>query len=200
MPSKRLHLIATLVLGLSAALPLQAWPQQAAAKAPAKAAVCVACHGEGGRSAMAGIPSLAGQPAVFVETQLVMIREGLRPVPQMQGMLDGVSDAELSELARYYSQQKIDAPKDAAKAQLMERGKAAAARLHCASCHMPDYAGREQMPRLAGQREDYLNTVMKQFRDNQTRGRDTIMTSTLYGVSDEDIAAMAHYMAHLPGK
>lgn len=194
MPSKRL--IAALGLGLLAAVPLQAWTQQA----PARAAACAACHGEGGRSTMAGIPSLAGQPAVFVETQLIMIREGLRPVPQMQGLLDGVSDADVSALARHYSQQKLDAAKDAPQAALMERGKAAASRLHCASCHLPDYSGREQMPRLAGQREDYLNTVMKQFRDNKTQGRDTIMASTLYGVSDEDIAALAHYMAHLPAK
>ena len=198
MPSKRLVATLGVGLGLLAALPLPAWTQSQ--QPPARTAACAACHGEGGRSTTAGIPTLAGQPAVFVETQLIMIREGLRPVPPMQGMLDGVSDTEVTALARHYSQQKPDAPKDAPQAALMERGKAAAARLHCASCHLPDYSGREQMPRLAGQREDYLKTVMKQFRDNQTQGRDTIMASTLYGVSDEDLAALAHYMAHLPGK
>jgi cytochrome c553 len=194
MPSKAF--VAAVAASLLAALPLQAMSETP----PSRTAVCAACHGEGGRSNMANIPSLAAQPPVFVETQLIMIREGLRPVPPMQGMLDGVADAEVTALARYYSQQKIDPPKGATQAALVERGKAAAARLRCASCHLPDYSGREQMPRLAGQREEYLNTVMKQFRDNQTRGRDTIMTSTLYGVPDEDIAAMAHYMAHLPGK
>ena len=50
-------------------------------------------------------PSLAGQPKIFLENQLVLIREGLRDIPQMKGMLDGLKDAELVALASYFSAQ-----------------------------------------------------------------------------------------------
>jgi cytochrome c553 len=45
---------------------------------------CVACHGPGGNSANPEIPSIAGQPKLFIENQLVLMREELRPAPQMQ--------------------------------------------------------------------------------------------------------------------
>ena len=41
------------------------------------------------------MPSLAGQPKVFLENQLVMIREGLREIPAMTGLLTKLSDADL---------------------------------------------------------------------------------------------------------
>lgn len=182
------------------ALPAAQAQQAGAAAAPARAVACAACHGPGGRSALANIPSLAGQPAVFTETQLIMIREGLRPVPQMQGLLDGVSDAEVTALAKYYSEQKPAAPEGERRPAQIERGQALATQLHCGSCHMAAFQGREQMPRLAGQREDYLAYSMKQFRDNKTSGRDTIMAATLHGVSDSDIAALAHFLAQFPSK
>ena len=78
------------------------------------------------------------------------------------------------------------------------RGEQVANGNRCASCHLPGYAGREQMPRLAGQREDYLLHSMRQFQNNQATGRDTIMAASLYGIADADVKAMAHYFAHLP--
>ena len=90
------------------------------------------------------------------------------------------------------------APAPAARApERFARGQALAARTHCASCHLPNYAGREQMPRLAGQREDYLFHSMKQFRDGSAVGRDTLMTAALHGMSEEDLRDLAHYLAQL---
>ena len=66
---------------------------------PARVAVCGACHGANGNSQLKDVPSLAGQPKVFLENQLVLIREGMRDIPQMKGLLDNVPDAELTALA-----------------------------------------------------------------------------------------------------
>jgi cytochrome c553 len=65
----------------------------------------------------------------------------------------------------------------------------------CGTCHLPNYVGREQMPRLAGQREDYLLHSMRQFRNNTATGRDTIMAASLHGMNDDDLKAIAHYLA-----
>ena len=67
----------------------------------------------------------------------------------------------------------------------------------CGTCHLPNYVGRDQMPRIAAQREDYLLYSMRQFRSNQAIGRDTIMAASLYGMSDDDLKAIAHYLSQL---
>jgi len=38
---------------------------------------------------------------------------------------------------------------------------------------------------------------MRAYRDNRRTGADTIMAAALYGVSDTDIQALAHYRARL---
>lgn len=68
---------------------------------------------------------------------------------------------------------------------------------HCGSCDLPDFSGRQQIPRLAGQREEYLVASMLAYRDNRRTGGDTIMAAALYGASDADIRALAHYLARL---
>ena len=157
--------------------------------------LCAACHGDKGNSQMPGSPSLAGQPRVFIENQLVMIREGLREVAQMKGLLTDMKDEEFTVLAKYYSQQKIQAQTMALNTLKVARGAVLSKRGQCGSCHLPDYAGRDQMPRLAGQREDFLLSSMKEFRDGRATGRDTIMAATLRGLSDGDLTDLAHYLA-----
>jgi cytochrome c553 len=73
----------------------------------------------------------------------------------------------------------------------MARAKA----LRCGTCHAPDFRGHNQVPRLAGQREEYLASEMRAYRDDQRKGGDTIMAAALYGVSDADIRAIAHFLS-----
>lgn len=175
---------------------------QPAAKPPAptlseRLAVCAACHGADGNSVLANSPSLAAQPRVFLETQLIVIREGLRIIPAMQGLLEGVSDQDITAMARHFAALPIKpqpGPRDEAR---FERGRALAGTMHCASCHLSAYEGREQMPRLAGQREDYLLHSMREFLSGQATGRDTIMASALHGLNDAQLGDLAHYLAQL---
>lgn len=186
---------------LVAAIGMHHVPALAQAPAPGKAAsprlaVCAACHGADGNSQMPNSPSLAGQPKVFLENQLIVIREGLRIISQMTGLLDGVADEEISAIAAHFASQPAKSSAGARRDAQFERGRELAARMQCGSCHLPTYEGRQQMPRLGAQREDYLVHSMRQFRDNKATGRDTIMAAALYGVSDKDIEDMAHFLAH----
>jgi cytochrome c553 len=61
---------------------------------------CLACHSPGGNSRSPGVPSIAGQPKLFIENQLVLIREELRTSPQMLPVVQGMKDAEISRLAQ----------------------------------------------------------------------------------------------------
>lgn len=210
MPSKKIPsacATAALVLGACLGMP-QAMAQTGAPgtaqvnttlKAPDRAAQCIACHGPQGVSLIPSIPSLAAQPRIFIENQLVLIREGLRDVPAMKGSLDGVPDAELTALAHYFSAQTAPPP---ARAPIdhpsFQRGKDLAKSALCGTCHLPDHRGRDQVPRLAGQHEPFLLSVMKEYRDKPGPGRDTVMAAALYGISDIQLRDLAHFFAHSP--
>jgi len=162
---------------------------------PALLATCTACHGPGGNSQIAQTPSLAGQPKLFIENQLVLIREGLREVAPMKEVMAGMTDEAIIALAQYFAAQ-TPVPKAVPVNQEKSRlGAATASKALCGTCHLPDYAGQKQVPRLAGQDEAYLLQAMKQFRDNPGPGRDTIMAASLYGLSDADLANLASYLA-----
>ena len=157
--------------------------------------LCAKCHNLDGNSTKAGIPSIARQPKTYVENQLVLAREGLRGAKEMQDALRGVTDQEIIQLAKHFASQQPRPTSGALDKSLFNRGAATAKKLRCGICHLADFSGQNQMPRLAGQREDYLHETMKAFRDNLRTGGDTVMSDALRGVSDADIAALAHFLA-----
>jgi cytochrome c553 len=126
-----------------------------------------------------------------------MTREGIRGTPVMQALLKGVPDRELVALAVHFSQLKARTGADPVDRNLFEKGRKIAAGNRCASCHEKTYHGREQMPRLAGQREEFLAEVLLQYRRNQRPGGDTIMAASLYGIPEADFKALAHYFSRL---
>jgi cytochrome c553 len=165
---------------------------------PGQLALCAACHGAQGNSQIPSIPSLAGQPKTFIENQLVLIREGIREVPQMKGLLDKITDEEFVSLANYFAAQKpAKATTSAVDNATYLRGQETAKKMLCGTCHLPNYVGQNQIPRLAGQHEEFLVLSIKQFRDGNSPGRDTNMTASVQGVKDADIADLAHYLAHV---
>jgi cytochrome c553 len=158
--------------------------------------LCAACHGEGGNSTNPQIPSIAGQPRLFIENQLILFREELRKSDQMLPVVKGLKDPEIVKLAEHFS--KLQAkPMEAGNPDpgLAKRGSQRAKELRCGICHLSDYRGQNQIPRLAGQREAYLEAEMRAYRDGKRTGGDTIMAAALYGVSDADIRALAHYLS-----
>jgi cytochrome c553 len=159
-----------------------------------KVPLCVSCHGEGGNSVTAGTPSIAGQPKLFMENQLVLFREGIRKSPVMTPLMSGISDKEITALADHFSKQPVKIVSSGlADSSLIQKGRDLAGKLRCGICHLSDFSGQKQMPRLAGQREEYLQSEMLAYRANQRP--DTTMTAALYGVSDADIKALAHFLS-----
>ncbi|HET9404852.1 MAG TPA: c-type cytochrome [Burkholderiales bacterium] len=167
-----------------------------AARGETKAKACAACHGEPGRAPLPLTPWLAGQLEEVTVLQLILIREGLREVPQMAGMLDKATDPDLMDIAAYYARQAPPRASSGGDAGLRARGAGLARSMGCGSCHLDDYSGQKQVPRLANQREDYLAATLKSYRDNKRTGPDTSMNGIMYRVSDGDIEALAHFLAH----
>lgn len=160
-------------------------------------ATCAACHGEGGNSEMENVPSLAGQPPLFLTNQLILMRERLRRVEAMEPFVKGLKDDEIVALAEHYAKLEPEPGREAVDAALVPRGAALAQQLRCASCHQASFAGQEQIPRLVPQRIDYLVKSLTEYRDGKRYGVDTSMNGVLYQVSDRDIRALAHYLGSL---
>ena len=156
---------------------------------------CGACHGEDGNSRMPNIPSLARQPEFYLTNQLFLFREGVRNVAGMSELLKGLKDDDLAALAKHFAALEPRASDEPTDPALVKRGASLIEPLRCASCHLPSFAGQDQMPRLAKQRVDYLIHSLKEFRDNKRTGADTLMSNVVIGRSDDDLAALAHYAA-----
>ena len=88
------------VLALAAAPAALADPQ-----APEKVAVCTACHGADGKAALPIYPHLAGQYSNYIEQALREYRAGTRKNPVMGAQAATLTDAEIHELAAYFSAQ-----------------------------------------------------------------------------------------------
>lgn len=161
---------------------------------------CAGCHGEGGRSGMPQVPSLSGQPSDFVTLQMILFREGIRQVPAMNEFARGLTDQQIEDLAAFYAALPPGAAEDRGTLDpaLSAQGASLSQQRNCGACHLPDYRGQTQIPRLAGQREDFLLHTMREYRDNLRVGTDTSMNAVLYGLSDADLAALAHHLAHAP--
>lgn len=77
-----------------------------AAAGKAKAAMCAACHGANGIASVPTYPNLAGQNAPYLESALKAYKLKQRSGGQaaiMYGMAAGLSDADIANLAAYYS-------------------------------------------------------------------------------------------------
>ena len=163
----------------------------------AKAQVCTACHGEGGNSMQPAVPSIAGQPAQAISTQLFQFREGNRKDPQMSPMAANLSNSEMNDLAAYFSAQKIAPPKHRTAPANAAAGVELAKKMNCTQCHGPALVGQQHIPRLAGQRADYLRAQLKGFKAGTRADMDGNMTAAAQPLSEKDIDTLVDYLAGL---
>jgi cytochrome c553 len=163
--------------------------------------LCSACHGADGNSTSFGVPSIAGQPKMFIEQQLRLFRDERRESDQMYAAARRLKDEEIVSLAGHFAG--MPARSAAAGPQapgLLESGARLATQQRCAACHGADFGGENQAPRLAGQREEYLFSEMQAYRDNRRVGVDAAMASALRGMQDDALKALAHYLSRAPLK
>ncbi len=183
-----------LVALLFTSLPAQAQDAQAGAR---KAEPCLACHGPGGNSPSGQFPILAGQTARYIYLQLKDFKEGRRTEPTMMPFLENLTREDMLDLAAFFAAQK---PRpngfkvDAAKAA---KGKAKAAETLCTMCHQGGFLGQNEIPRVAGQHYEYIVKQLKDFKTARRTNDAGNMASVSKTLSDDDIEALANYLADL---
>lgn len=163
----------------------------------AKAQGCIACHGPGGNSTNPAIPALAGQPAQMLATQLYQFREGNRKDPQMSPMAANLSNADMNDLAAYFSGIQRDPPPHKTSPENAAAGPQLAKKFYCSQCHGPALLGQQHIPRLAGQQAEYLRTQLKKFKTSQRADMDGNMTSAAQALNEKDIEVLVDYLAGL---
>ncbi|RZN08622.1 cytochrome c4 [Bradyrhizobium genosp. SA-3] len=190
--SQAISAIALLTLG---ALPVGAADNSAIKE---KAAACAGCHGENGISQTENIPSLAGQPDQFLQWQLVFFRAGSRKNDQMQPIVEEINNEDIRNFGAYFSQLAPPKGSEDGDPDLSKKGAQVATGRRCASCHTDSYAGTKAVARLAGQREEYLVKALHDYKAGQRVGGGVAaMADVAYHMSDEEITAVSHYLAHL---
>lgn len=164
-----------------------------------KAELCSGCHGENGISQMENVPSLAAQPDLFIQWQLVFFRSGTRKNEQMQPILEQIDNNDIRNLGAYFASLKPpEGKKPDDNPDLSAKGAQAAVGRRCASCHTESYGGTKAVSRIAGQREDYLVKALRDYKSGvRAGGGMAAMAEVAYSLSEEEITALAHYLAHL---
>ena len=168
--------------------------------------VCASCHGDGGVSKKAGIPSLAGQMRQYTIAQLRDFRSSTRAEPGTLAYMWGVSalldDATIAGLADYYAALPPSAGKAGPTARVNEGRKVFNEGLPsrgvraCASCHGTAAEGAAGFPRLAGQRADYVLAQLKVF-GTKLRPHGVLMQAEVKGMTPTELRAVAAYVQSL---
>ena len=177
-----------------------------AAAGKAKSAMCAGCHGPDGNgvAAIPAYPKLAGQWAGYLYEQLAAFKSGARKDPTMQAMAAGLSDADMKNLAAFYAEQKPTAAAATNKAMAEEgerlyRGGNAKMNIPaCMSCHGPSGVGiPPSFPRVSYQSTAYMQKQLLAYKTGQRTGRNEIMSTIAFRMSEQQIEAVSQYMAGL---
>lgn len=167
---------------------------------------CQGCHGEAGLSVEDLIPNLAGQYASYIAKQLRNFQSGARTHEIMSAMSKTISDAELVDIAAYFSSQnkmqgngKGDNP--VAK-NLFLKGDAGRNIPPCMSCHGTN--GKGQAPNIAtypvigGQHKGYLRAQLTHWRSGErSNSPDGVMNKIAKSLTDAEIEALTDYLSGL---
>ena len=161
---------------------------------------CFLCHGAEGESASEVFPRLAGQNAEYIAKQLENFKNGKRKSSAMANMVTDLSPEDMAALGQFYASR--PAHKEAAKdtqlaavgQYIYHQGTKFSGVPSCASCHGPEGAGSNALPRLAGQHAAYLDNQLKQFNKRERNNDNAVMHTVVEKMTALEMAAVAEYL------
>lgn len=176
-----------------------------AAAGQQKTAVCAACHSADGNSVAPNFPKLAGQNENYLLKQLKDIQGGARSIPEMTGLLNGMSEQDLADISAYFASQTVQIGQAAAdqveageaiyRAGIAEKGVAA-----CTACHSPTGIGNNAagFPALGGQHATYIESSLKKFAAGE-RNNDpsAMMRDIAVKLNEAEMKAVSQYVQGL---
>jgi len=188
--------LALVLLSAAVLTPATALADAAAAKEKATT-VCAACHGADGNSTNPLWPRLAGQTARYLYLQLKDFKDGRRKDPLMSPMAANLSRQDMLDLADYFAAQKPAFDRYKIDEAKVVQGKKIAADALCPMCHLGEFSGQNEVPRVKGQHYEYIVKQLKDFRARNRTNDAGNMTAYTQGLTDEQIDALAQYITNL---
>lgn len=163
---------------------------------------CALCHSLDGISRMSKFPKLAGQPASYIEKQLLDFKAGRRENDggQMEAIAADVTDENRPKVAAYFAGLTPPPPVplesvDPAVETVIERGFGETVPA-CMSCHGKDRVADSGAPRLESQHADYIAKQLRDFKEG-ARSNDSgaIMRKIAGALPNELIDRIAAHLA-----
>jgi len=171
-----------------------------------KAELCQGCHGEKGMSPDGRVPNLAGQYAYYIAKELRDFQKGIRTHQIMSALAQTLDDADLSDIALYFSSQE----KMQGKAQkfnvhawkIFNKGDVSRKIPACVSCHGENGKGKapniSTYPVIGGQNREYLQAQLVSWRSGERRNSPgAVMNSIARDLNDEEIEVLSNYISGL---
>jgi len=151
----------------------------------AAAGACAGCHGDTGTASDPANPSLAGQDAQYLATAMQHYKDGTRKDETMKGLVAGLDDKTMKNLAAFYAAQQpqpTKVRKPLSLAELTER---------CDRCHGVNGNSIDpRVPAIAAQRTDWLEQVLNAYRTGARKSAAmAAMTSVLSEAEVKELAA-----------
>ena len=186
-----------MLLALSV-LPVQVGAQPVAVGTPPeKAQICAACHTLTGNSTNPAYPILAGQTLRYLYLELQDFKAGRRHDPSMDPIVATLSRDDMLALADWFSKQKPEPTGFKPDPAKVAAGKKKADEVLCSMCHLGDFIGQNEIPRVAGQHYAYIKKQLLDFRAKRRTNDAGNMTSVASTLTDDDIDNLAQYIANL---
>ncbi len=162
---------------------------------------CQGCHRIDASGRTSGsYPRLAGQHGTVLIKQMTDIRAGRRNNPKMEPFIGDhvVSPMEIADIAAYVSNLPIPKEIGQGPGTGIAHGKDLFAK-DCATCHgeRGEGKGEKFYPMVAAQHYRYLLREVKFIRDGDRRNSNPEMVKVIGQYSDEDLEAVADFMAQL---
>lgn len=157
-----------------------------------KAQLCLLCHKP--NNPIAYVPTLESQTREYLYIQIKAFKEKRRPNPAMQTNVATLSDRDMRDIADYFASRKPVRESFKLDAEKVTAGKAKAAELKCGACHMPDFSGKKEVPRLAGLDPKYISAQIVAFT---LAKRPHPPVDGMSAISEDDAGALAQYFAQL---
>lgn len=162
-----------------------------------KAQTCAGCHGENGIPPDKSWPVIWGQREGYLYLQLRDFKSGARKNDVMGPIAQALERDDMLALGHYFSQKAWpDLRQPRAPAPVAAQAVRANGSVGCTGCHQAGYEGEGTQPRLAGQSADYLLMSMMDFR-TRSRGNNPGMSALMSATSEDDLKALAQYLAGL---
>lgn len=162
---------------------------------------CAPCHGQDGNSPVPNFPKLAGQSPEYLLLELKEFKTARRQSEIMAPFLVPLSEADMINLAAYFSAQK-PAPGEVTKPELLAAGKKVYLEGNpdsgvpaCDSCHEENGAGSGKFPRIAAQNVDYTLEQFKLYATHVRKNGVKAMRVVGERLTDQEAEAVAQYLA-----